>query len=112
MSKKTTTEIGFHEEAGNWSLLEKVLREGAQKLFHPQTDQNGRRLVVRNGYHPQREIHTGIGPMSVKALRVLDEVFPTTKRQRCWVHSSGKGHRELNHRIEHATSAEGVQAPC
>jgi len=31
MSKKTTTEIGFHEEAGSWSLLEKVLREGAQK---------------------------------------------------------------------------------
>jgi len=26
--------------------------------------------------------------MSVKAPRVLDEVFPTTKRQRCWVHKT------------------------
>ena len=86
MNKKTTTEIDFHEETGSWSLLEKVLREGAQKLLHQaleneieeylmshsQTDQNGRRLVVRNGYHPQRKILTGIGPMSVKAPRVDD----------------------------------------
>lgn len=35
-------------------------------------DENAHRLVVRNGYHPQRDIVTGTGPMSVKAPRVDD----------------------------------------
>jgi len=84
MSKETTTETGFFEDTSNWSSLEIVLREGARKMLqqaleieieeylqkHSQTDENGHRLVVRNGYHPEREIVTGIGPMSVKAPRI------------------------------------------
>lgn len=86
MSKEITTEDVFQEEGGNWSVLEQVLREGARKMLqqaleneieeylmkHSQIDENGHRLVVRNGYHPQREIVTGIGPMKVKAPRVDD----------------------------------------
>jgi transposase-like protein len=84
MAIKNTTEINFLKETESWSLLEKVLREGARKMLqqaleneieeylqkHARLDQNGRRLVVRNGYHPERKIITGIGPMEVRAPRV------------------------------------------
>jgi len=33
-------------------------------------DEQGRRAVVRNGYHPEREILTGIGPVEVKVPKV------------------------------------------
>jgi len=33
------------------------------------TDENGRRLVFRNGYNSEREIHTGIGPIMIKQPR-------------------------------------------
>ena len=33
-------------------------------------DENGRRLVVRNGHLPQREVVTGIGPVQVRQPRV------------------------------------------
>lgn len=36
-------------------------------------DENGRRLVVRNGHLPEREITTGPGPISVKQPRVRDK---------------------------------------
>lgn len=35
-------------------------------------DESGRRLVVRNGYLPEREIQTGAGPLSVQQPRVRD----------------------------------------
>jgi transposase-like protein len=35
-------------------------------------DQQGRRQVVRNGYLPEREVMTGIGPLEVKQPRVRD----------------------------------------
>ena len=86
MGKETTTEMTFQEECESWSILEKVLREGARRMLkqaleneieeylmkHSQIDENGHRLVVRNGYHPQRNIVTGIGPMTIKAPRVDD----------------------------------------
>jgi putative transposase len=35
-------------------------------------DEDGRRQVVRNGSHPERDILTGLGPIAVKQPRVLD----------------------------------------
>jgi putative transposase len=35
-------------------------------------DHDGRRQVVRNGSHPERDILTGLGPIAVKQPRVLD----------------------------------------
>lgn len=67
--------------------LTAVLREGARKLLaqaiaaevadflaqHRELrDERGRARLVRNGYLPEREIQTGIGPVSVKAPRVHD----------------------------------------
>jgi putative transposase len=39
-------------------------------------DQDGRRQVVRNGSHPEREILTGLGPIAVKQPRVADRRSP------------------------------------
>ena len=40
------------------------------------TDPDGRRRVVRNGSHPEREILTGLGPIPVRQPRVLDRRPP------------------------------------
>jgi hypothetical protein len=62
------------------SFFEQLLQEGARKLLHAaienevmdyiqfhkdRRDENGQRLVVRNGHLPEREIISGIGPIKV-----------------------------------------------
>jgi transposase-like protein len=64
-----------------------ILRAGAKKLliealeaeieiflshYKDVRDYQGRQRVVRNGYHPEREIQTGIGPVPVKVPRARD----------------------------------------
>ena len=71
--------VGSHIEKLN--PLADVLREGARKMLLAAietevsqylaeraavVDSDGRRLVVRNGYHEERSIVTGIGEISVK----------------------------------------------
>ena len=46
-----------------------------------QTDAQGRRLVVRNGHLPERELQTPIGPIPVQQPRVRDH-RPPEQRQR------------------------------
>uniref|UniRef100_UPI000C266283 IS256 family transposase n=1 Tax=Mycobacteroides abscessus TaxID=36809 RepID=UPI000C266283 len=73
-------------EAGR-SLLDEIVRDGARQMlaaalqaevaayvaaFADQLDENGHRLVVRNGYHQPREVLTAAGPVQVKAPRVND----------------------------------------
>ena len=67
------------------SFFEQLLREGARKLLQAaienevmdyiqvhkdRRDENGQRLVVRNGHLPEREISSGIGPIKVRQPRV------------------------------------------
>jgi len=69
------------------SLLEQILREGARRLlkealelevqehierFQDLRDQQGRRLVVRNGHLPERAVLTPSGPVPVRQPRVAD----------------------------------------
>ena len=69
------------------SVLETLLREGARRLlqealgveveeysrrFQALRDDQGQRLVVRNGYHPERELVTGVGKVPVRQPRVHD----------------------------------------
>ena len=69
------------------SVLETTLREGARRLlqealaleveeysqrFQALRDDQGQRLVVRNGYHPERELVTGVGKVPVRQPRVHD----------------------------------------
>lgn len=71
-------------ETGRDALTE-LLRNGARTLiaqaleaelgdlleqFKGRQDAQGRALVVRNGYQPEREIQTGIGPVTVKVPKV------------------------------------------
>lgn len=68
--------------------LNEILQQGAQQMLASaienevadyleghadQRDENGRRLVVRNGYLPAREIQTGIGQVAVRQPRVHDK---------------------------------------
>ena len=70
--------------------LEEIARSGARKMLHQAIenevdefvqqfrnlrDENGRMTVKRNGYLPEREIQTGIGPIKVKKPRVKGEQF-------------------------------------
>lgn len=83
------------EDAGaSRSLLDGIVRDGARQMlaaalraevdayieqFGDQRDENGRRLVVRNGYHQEREVLTAAGAVTVKAPRVNDRrVDPDT----------------------------------
>jgi putative transposase len=64
-----------------------ILRSGARKLlaealeteiqiflfqYSELKDDQGRKRITRNGYLPEREIQTGIGPVSVKVPRIRD----------------------------------------
>ena len=67
--------------------LSDLLREGAQRLIRRaveaelktfldehecERDEEGRRAVVRNGYQPEREVLTGIGPVRVQVPKTRD----------------------------------------
>lgn len=67
--------------------LEEVLREGARRMLQAAIegevseyigvhvdvlDKAGRRMAVRNGYLPERELLTGIGPVRIRQPRVHD----------------------------------------
>jgi len=69
------------------SALEEVLHKGAQKMLQvaieievqqyiekhqEELDEHGHRVVVRNGYLPERELLTGMGPVKVKQPRIDD----------------------------------------
>lgn len=87
-----------HPQASS-SPIDQIVREGARKMlaaalqaevdayiaaFADQRDEAGRRLVVRNGYHAEREVLTAAGAIPVKAPRIndkrIDEVTGERKR--------------------------------
>ncbi|MET8874909.1 IS256 family transposase [Nocardia sp. NPDC004604] len=74
--------------AGFRSLLDEIVRDGARQMlaaalqaevaayveqFAGQVDENGHRLVVRNGYHEPRTVVTRAGAVEVRAPRVNDK---------------------------------------
>lgn len=79
---------------GGSSPLDEIVREGARRMLAAalqaevaayieahagQVDEHGRRLVVRNGYHAEREVTTAAGAVPVRAPRVNDKrVDPVT----------------------------------
>ena len=71
-------------------VLEALARKGARQLLaqameaevsefvekhRTVTDEDGRRLVVRNGHLPERELVTGIGPLKIRQPRVDDRAL-------------------------------------
>ena len=84
MNKSNVVELSGRE--GRDELTE-LIRTGARKLiaqaleaevlellssFSGERDAQGRAAVVRNGYQPEREIQTGIGPVTVKMTGEVD----------------------------------------
>ena len=83
---------------GSRSLIDEIVREGARRMlaealaaevdayiaaFGAERDENGRRLVVRNGYHQSREVLTSAGAVEVTAPRVNDKrADPVTGERR------------------------------
>ena len=76
-------------------VLEELARRGARQLLAQameaevaefverhsgMTDEEGRRLVVRNGHLPERELVTGIGPLKIRQPRVDDRALEQDKR--------------------------------
>lgn len=85
--KKDTTKTD-HLSTAYRDVLADILRQGAQNMlataienevaeyvagFTDLRDEQGHRLVVRNGYLPPRAIQTGIGPVDVQQPRVNDK---------------------------------------
>lgn len=81
------------------SLLDEIVRDGARQMLAAAlqaevaayidahagvVDEHGRRLVVRNGYHREREVLTAAGAVTVSAPRVNDKRIDadTAERQR------------------------------
>jgi transposase-like protein len=77
-------------------VLTEILREGAQQMLAraienevseylachaDQLDHEGRRLVVRNGYLPARDIQTGVGQVGVRQPRVNDKRYDKQGRR-------------------------------
>jgi len=96
MKQCTTAEIeNTREEA--ISLIDAFVRQGAQKILHVALeeelahflarhqglkDENGRQMVVRNGYKEEREILTGAGPLRIRQPRVDDRKLEGTGIER------------------------------
>lgn len=77
--------VAFETPQENEDPLTELLRGGAKRLiqqaveaelgellssYEGETDELGRAAVVRNGYLPEREVVTGVGPVSVKVPKV------------------------------------------
>jgi len=82
----TTSKIGLPASSPK-DVLTEILRHGACELLATaveaevagyidehagHADEQGHRLVVRNGHHRERTIQTGLGSVAVKAPRVED----------------------------------------
>jgi len=60
---------------GARGLIEKAVETELQfflSQYENVTDLNGRKTVVRNGYLPEREILTGLGPVEIRVPKVRD----------------------------------------
>ena len=87
--------LAFREQFGDHSPLDELVREGARRMlqsaidaevdtfigrYRDRVDASGRRLVVKNGNLPSREILTGAGSVEVKQGRVRDNTPDPNKR--------------------------------
>ena len=75
MSKSTSNIVEFADPVIEKDLLTELIRQGAQQLLNQAVEieleermaelqarrlPDGRQAVVRNGYHPERQVQTGL----------------------------------------------------
>jgi hypothetical protein len=85
---KVVHDVEASNEPAGGSLLDEIVRDGARQMlaaalqaeiaayveqFKDEFDEHGRRLVVRNGFHAEREVTTAAGAIPVRAPRVNDK---------------------------------------
>jgi len=83
MRKSTVSELEGQEQKidpltellrkGAEQLIYRAVNEELQELLSGYTDRrtaDGKSAVVRNGYHPERELQTGVGPVTVQIPKV------------------------------------------
>jgi transposase-like protein len=91
MCKKITMEsLESPEKSLLASGLDEIIRDGARRIlvaalesevdvfvrhYESLRDENGRKLIVRNGYMPEREIVTPCGPLKIRQPRVDDRAL-------------------------------------
>jgi len=86
-----------NENTSERSLIDEIVRDGARQMlaaalqaevaayvetFTDEVDENGRRLVVRNGHHAARAVTTAAGVVPVRAPRVNDKRTDAATGQR------------------------------
>ena len=86
MSQRTTARA-LIPEASSGDVITDILRQGAQKMLTAAIqaevdgyisehagllDKDGHRLVVRNGYLPERMLQSGVGPVTIRQPRIDD----------------------------------------
>jgi len=92
MSKSNIVELSGRGEFTD--TLTELVRQGARQIIQQAVEAelkvfmerfserllaNGKAAVVRNGYHPEREIQTGIGPVTVRIPKVRSkDGYPVT----------------------------------
>ena len=94
MKKNSNRETLIGPEESSRSVLEELLREGARKLlqqaieneveeylvrYAQERDEQGRRLVVKNGHLPERDIVTGLGLIPIRQPRIDDRRLRKSK---------------------------------
>lgn len=88
MKRDNVVQLGSREDTSSpRSVLDELARQGAQQMlqaalesevaehlsrFASVVDTASRRLVVRNGHLPERELVTGVGPVTVRQPRARD----------------------------------------
>src|ERR1700678_4016067 len=93
-----------NDDAGSSrALLDEIVRDGARQMLAAalwaevaayidahvgEVDENGYRLVVRNGYHDQRTVLTAAGAVVVRAPRVNDKRMDPETGERQWFSSA------------------------
>ena len=74
--------------SGARQLLQQAIEAEVQELLATHSDrvlEDGRTGVVRNGYLPEREIQTGIGPVTVKIPKRVGHRGKAVVLRRAWV---------------------------
>jgi putative transposase len=94
---KTTIETQIEATPETMGALESIVREGARKMlqaaleaeieehlsrFKHLVDEDGKRLVVRNGVMPERTVLTGAGSIPITRPRVDDRALDAMGEQR------------------------------
>ena len=94
---KSTRKIEYVKEEPEqaWSVLEQIARKGAQKMlklaleneveeyiqkYSDEVDKDGKRIVVKNGSMPKRDIVTGMGPIAITQPRLDDRRLDSGER--------------------------------